>query len=71
MPSAIFKHWVHSWEEDTEDVAVYRPSDYQFPLSRGRDGFEIKKNGDLSMAFQLSMFQRQLRDISGQKDKIR
>ncbi len=46
LPSAIFKQWIHSREEDTEKVKVYRPSDYQFPPSRGRDGFEIKKNGE-------------------------
>jgi Pregnancy-associated plasma protein-A len=42
----IFKHWVHSYEEDTEGVKVYRPSDYKFPPSRGRKGFEIKENGE-------------------------
>ena len=42
----IFKHWVHSHEEEEEDVRVYRPSNYKFPLSRGREGFEIKSNGE-------------------------
>jgi hypothetical protein len=46
LPSAIFQHWIHSREEDTEKVKVYRPSDYQFPPSRGRDGFEIKEDGE-------------------------
>ena len=46
LPSAIFKHWIHSREEDTEGVRVYRPSDYKFPPSRGREGFEIKENGE-------------------------
>ena len=41
----ISKFWIHSYEEDTEDVRVYRPRSYDFPLSRGRTGFEIKKNG--------------------------
>lgn len=45
IPQAIFKHWTHSYEEDTEDVRVYRPNDYEFPLSRGRRGFEIKESG--------------------------
>lgn len=44
--SAIFQHWIHSREEDTDKVKVYRPSDYQFPPSRGRDGFEIKEDGE-------------------------
>ena len=46
LPSTIFRHWIHSREEDTEKVKVYRPSDYQFPPSRGRDGFEIKEDGE-------------------------
>lgn len=46
LPSAIYKHWIHSREEDTEDVRVYRPSDYEFPPSRGRDGFEFRENGE-------------------------
>jgi hypothetical protein len=25
---------------------VYRPATYAFPLSRGRDGFEIESNGE-------------------------
>jgi hypothetical protein len=46
LPSAIFQHWIHSREEDTEKVKVYRPSNYHFPPSRGRDGFEIKEDGE-------------------------
>ncbi len=44
--SAIFQHWIHSREEDTEKIKVYRLSDYQFPPARGRDGFEIKEDGE-------------------------
>ena len=42
----IYKHWTHSHEEDTEDKKVYRPSTFEFPQSRGRDGFEIRENGE-------------------------
>ena len=42
----IYKHWTHSREEDTDDKKVYRPSTFEFPQSRGRDGFEIKENGE-------------------------
>jgi hypothetical protein len=43
---AIFgKHWIHLFEKDKGNVKVYRPSTLVFPLSRGRDGFEIMKNG--------------------------
>ncbi len=46
LPPEIFKHWIHSREEDIETVRVYRPSDYEFPPSRGRDGFEFRENGE-------------------------
>ncbi|MGZ4846260.1 MAG: hypothetical protein ACXV3D_02350 [Halobacteriota archaeon] len=46
LPSSFFKHWVHSHEEDKEGLAIYHPSGYQFPLSRGRGGFEIKQDGE-------------------------
>lgn len=48
LPSEIFKHWIYS-HQDNEDqrpsVSVFRPSDYKFPPSRGRRGFEIRRNG--------------------------
>jgi hypothetical protein len=46
LSPVIFQHWIHSREEDTEKVKIYRPRDYQFPPSRGRDGFEIKEDGE-------------------------
>jgi len=46
LPPGIFRHWTHSHEEETEDVRVYRPSDYAFPPARGRTGFEIMENGE-------------------------
>ena len=42
----IYKHWIHSYEEDTENKKVYRWSTFEFLPSRGRDGFEIKENGE-------------------------
>lgn len=47
LPAAIFRHWVHSREEDAGDVSVYRPSGFQFPPSRGRDGIELRVGGDV------------------------
>ncbi len=46
LPKEIFKHWVHSLEDDTKEVTVFRPSNYNFPPARGRGGFEIKENGN-------------------------
>jgi hypothetical protein len=46
LPECIFKNWIHSREEDTEGISVYRPSNFKFPPSRGRVGFEVKKSGE-------------------------
>jgi hypothetical protein len=40
----VDKHWVHSREEDSSSEMVFRPSTYNFPRSRGRQGFQL--NGD-------------------------
>lgn len=44
----IQQSWIHSHEEDTETETVYRPADYDFPLSRGRSGFELKPENKLA-----------------------
>ncbi|WP_422930159.1 hypothetical protein [Singulisphaera sp. PoT] len=44
-PKDIYRVWVHSDEEDTEDFEVYRPESFDFPPARGRDGFEVKRGG--------------------------
>ena len=44
---ALSQRWMHSREEDTDTEMVFRPSDYNFPRSRGRTGFELRKNGKL------------------------
>jgi hypothetical protein len=46
LPFEIYeKRWIHSREEDTNEIQVYRPSTFNFPLSRGRIAFEIEKSG--------------------------
>jgi hypothetical protein len=45
LPAVIFRHWIHSREEDTGDIEIYRPEGFAFPPSFGRDGFEMRKNG--------------------------
>lgn len=46
LPASILnKRWMHSYEEDTPEVNVYRTSDYSFPRSRGRTGFELRDGG--------------------------
>ena len=36
--------WIHSYEEDTDGVKVYRLASYDFPPSRGRTGFLLKED---------------------------
>jgi hypothetical protein len=45
LPAALFRGWIHSHEEDTPGVQVYRPRGHPFPPARGRVGFEIRKDG--------------------------
>ena len=47
LPAEIYeKKWIHFYEEDKDDIQVYHPSTFNFPLSRVvRMGFEIQKNG--------------------------
>jgi hypothetical protein len=44
-PKEIYRVWIHSVEEDTDVEEVYRPESYDFPPSRGREGFELKEKG--------------------------
>jgi hypothetical protein len=46
LPPAIFRRWTHSREEDTHDVTVYRPPNFPFPPSRGREGIEFRTDGE-------------------------
>lgn len=41
----LYQHWIHSHEEDLEDIKTYRPASFDFPPSRGRVGMEFKPNG--------------------------
>ena len=47
IQECILRHWVHSHEEDTQDVRVYRPASYDFPPSRGRMGYQFREDGEL------------------------
>ncbi|WP_148685664.1 hypothetical protein [Candidatus Nitrosocosmicus hydrocola] len=42
----LYGLWYHSHEEDDSHKKVYRPSTFNFPLSRGIDAFEIRKDGN-------------------------
>ena len=45
VPDFLFQRWLHSREEDTATERVYRPAAYPFPPSRGRPGFELRRDG--------------------------
>src|SRR4051794_13969885 len=45
LPSELFQHWIHSREEDSDGIEVYRPEGFPFPPSFGRDGFEMHRDG--------------------------
>ena len=43
----LYKNWVHSHEEDSDNEMVFRPSTYKFPPARGRDSMDLKQDGSL------------------------
>lgn len=45
MRKIIDIYWQHSYEDDKGDTIAFRPKEYDFPPSRGREGFEFKENG--------------------------
>ncbi len=45
LPPALFRHWVHSREEDSGGILAYRPRGFPFPPAFGRDGFELRPDG--------------------------
>jgi hypothetical protein len=46
LPPELFKHWIHSFEESTDEADAYRPLGFAFPPARGRHGLEISSGGD-------------------------
>jgi hypothetical protein len=47
MTRCLLGAWMHSVEEDTEEVLVFRPDDYPFPPAHGRIGYEFIAAGYL------------------------
>ncbi len=45
-PEGLIGAWLHSHEDDTEEIKVYRPAGYDFPPSRGRVGFNLMEGGE-------------------------
>jgi hypothetical protein len=44
-PPELIGAWVHSYEEDSPGVRVYRPAGYPLPPARGRRGLEFAADG--------------------------
>ena len=47
IPEVLHQRWLHSHEEDTDREMIFRPATFNFPRSRGRTGFELKRDGSL------------------------
>ncbi|GIM29980.1 hypothetical protein CPJCM30710_26460 [Clostridium polyendosporum] len=45
VPNELYQKWRHSFEEDKDDIMVFRPEPFNFPPSRGRSGMEFRHDG--------------------------
>ena len=44
--SSLTQSWTHSFEEESDSIALYRPSDYKnYPGARYRDNFDLQNDG--------------------------
>ncbi|MCC9197613.1 hypothetical protein QNO08_07620 [Arthrobacter sp. zg-Y820] len=48
LRTCLLGRWMHSHEEDSDGMEVYRPADYAFPPARGRTGYEFEADGRAS-----------------------
>jgi hypothetical protein len=44
----LARRWVHSHEEDGPEEMVFRPEEFGFPPSRGRQVMELRPDGSLT-----------------------
>jgi hypothetical protein len=45
LPIVLFQKWIHSHEDDRDNLRVYRPVNYDFPPARGRDALAFRSDG--------------------------
>jgi hypothetical protein len=45
LEACVLGHWIHSHEEDTPRIAIYRQREYEFPPARGRTRFDFMASG--------------------------
>lgn len=46
LPPQIFKSWINSYEENEQDLIVYRLEGFPFPPARFREKLNFKENGE-------------------------
>ena len=49
QPEHLVGRWVHSHEEDTDTEQMFRPAEYPFPPSRGREAWDLRGDGTLTI----------------------
>ncbi len=49
LKEAIGQVWIHSHEEDSADLRAYRAEGFDFPPSRGREGFQIHADSTFTL----------------------
>jgi hypothetical protein len=45
LSSALFRRWLHAFEEDAAGIRSYRPTGAPMPRARGREGLELRPDG--------------------------
>ena len=48
LPKDLIQHWVHSHEEDQNDMQAFRPEGFEFPPSRGRRALHFHEDGSIT-----------------------
>lgn len=49
LKEAVGQVWIHSHEEDSADVRAYRAEGFDFPPSRGREGFQLHADSTFTL----------------------
>jgi hypothetical protein len=49
LESSLQGHWIHSHEEDSNNLMVFRRSTYSFPPARGRNEYMLLNGGTMQL----------------------
>ena len=47
MKKVVGVTWIRSFEDDKDGTQAYRPETYEFPPTRGREGWRFEEDGTL------------------------